>query len=261
MENAAPTNNPDTSNHLDWVEIKNFKSIKDLRLDCKRVNIFIGKPNVGKSNILEALGMLGAELYEGKFMEGAVRYKDIRHLFYQNDLNRGIYIQTNRCQSIFEKEYASTDNFNYHFDKIPFEIDQNGFIISSENKATFGRYGSIKGWVYKTGKSGDFIFTKKYDFKNISEFKNYYRDFLKPDGQNFFEILDRRVDLKNEFGKIFLEQGLDLVLGQEEQLFEIQRKDGFYVYKYGYYTIADTLRRFMFYIAAIESNTNSVSEL
>lgn len=44
---------PDTSNFLDWVEIKNFKSIKDLRLDCKRVNIFIGKPNVGKSNILE----------------------------------------------------------------------------------------------------------------------------------------------------------------------------------------------------------------
>ncbi len=66
---------PDTSNFLDWVEIKNFKSIKDLRLDCKRVNIFIGKPNVGKSNILEALGMLGAELFDEKFMNGSVRYK------------------------------------------------------------------------------------------------------------------------------------------------------------------------------------------
>ena len=58
-------NTSDTSNFLDWVEIKNFKSIKDLRLDCKRINVFIGKPNVGKSNILEALGLLGAEHYYG----------------------------------------------------------------------------------------------------------------------------------------------------------------------------------------------------
>lgn len=47
MENTTPN----TNNFLNWVEIKNFKSIKDLRLDCKRVNVFIGKPNVGKSNI------------------------------------------------------------------------------------------------------------------------------------------------------------------------------------------------------------------
>ena len=46
MEN----NTSNTNNFLNWVEIKNFKSIKDLRLDCKRVNVFIGKPNVGKLN-------------------------------------------------------------------------------------------------------------------------------------------------------------------------------------------------------------------
>ena len=34
------------------LEIKNFKSIKELRLDCRRINIFIGEPNTGKSNIL-----------------------------------------------------------------------------------------------------------------------------------------------------------------------------------------------------------------
>lgn len=35
--------------------IRNFKSIKDLDLDCRRVNLFIGEPNTGKSNILEVL--------------------------------------------------------------------------------------------------------------------------------------------------------------------------------------------------------------
>lgn len=32
---AMDNTNEDTSNFLNWVEIKNFKSIKDLRLDCK----------------------------------------------------------------------------------------------------------------------------------------------------------------------------------------------------------------------------------
>ena len=35
------------------LEISNFKSIKHLQLDYRRINIFIGEPNVGKSNILE----------------------------------------------------------------------------------------------------------------------------------------------------------------------------------------------------------------
>jgi AAA15 family ATPase/GTPase len=33
------------------LEIKNFKSVKHLKLDCKRINLFIGEPNTGKSNI------------------------------------------------------------------------------------------------------------------------------------------------------------------------------------------------------------------
>ncbi|MGF2413915.1 MAG: AAA family ATPase, partial [Ferruginibacter sp.] len=44
---------------IDNIEIKNFKSIRDAKInDCSRVNIFIGYPNVGKSNILEAIGLL-----------------------------------------------------------------------------------------------------------------------------------------------------------------------------------------------------------
>jgi Predicted ATPase len=42
---------------LQNISIKNFKSIKDLEFKAKRINLFIGKPNTGKSNILEALGI------------------------------------------------------------------------------------------------------------------------------------------------------------------------------------------------------------
>jgi AAA15 family ATPase/GTPase len=38
--------------------IENFKSIRSLELsNFKRINLFIGRPNVGKSNIIEALSL------------------------------------------------------------------------------------------------------------------------------------------------------------------------------------------------------------
>lgn len=42
------------------VQIKGFKSIVDQQLELGRVNCFIGANGVGKSNLLEALGVLGA---------------------------------------------------------------------------------------------------------------------------------------------------------------------------------------------------------
>lgn len=40
------------------IHIENFKSAKNVELtDCKRINLLIGKPNVGKSNLLEALSL------------------------------------------------------------------------------------------------------------------------------------------------------------------------------------------------------------
>ena len=50
---------------VDVLEIKNFKSIRELKLDCKRINIFIGEPNTGKSNILESLGLFSYGAYGG----------------------------------------------------------------------------------------------------------------------------------------------------------------------------------------------------
>ena len=61
------------------LHIKNFKSVHDLSLECDRINIFIGKPNAGKSNILEAISLLGLEYLKAanptKFAESTIRYK------------------------------------------------------------------------------------------------------------------------------------------------------------------------------------------
>jgi len=46
------------SNFLRHIHIENFKSVKRIEIDnFSRINLFIGRPNVGKSNIIEALSL------------------------------------------------------------------------------------------------------------------------------------------------------------------------------------------------------------
>jgi AAA15 family ATPase/GTPase len=73
-------------NAITTLRIQNFKSIKDVEMKPRRVNIIIGEPNVGKSNILEALSLLGGMFFDGpKFMEGQIRCESIRNLFYDSE--------------------------------------------------------------------------------------------------------------------------------------------------------------------------------
>jgi hypothetical protein len=43
---------------IETLSIERFKSIKSLSIPCRKVNVFIGAPDTGKTNILEALGFL-----------------------------------------------------------------------------------------------------------------------------------------------------------------------------------------------------------
>ena len=51
-------------NAIKFLRIQDLKSIKDVTLHPRRVNLIIGGPNVGKSNLLEAVSLLGAGLLE-----------------------------------------------------------------------------------------------------------------------------------------------------------------------------------------------------
>ena len=62
---------------LDRFEVKGFKSLVDVGIDLGAVNVFIGANGSGKSNVLEALGFLGAILSNAKDAE-AFRYRGIR---------------------------------------------------------------------------------------------------------------------------------------------------------------------------------------
>lgn len=50
---------------IDGLRIERFKSIRDLELSFGKVNLFIGGNGSGKSNLLEAIGVLSAALSRG----------------------------------------------------------------------------------------------------------------------------------------------------------------------------------------------------
>lgn len=54
------------------ISIKNFKSIENLELELGRLNVFIGANGSGKSNVLEAIAMIGASKANDLDLEGLV---------------------------------------------------------------------------------------------------------------------------------------------------------------------------------------------
>ena len=75
------------------LHIKNFKSIKELDLNCARVNVFIGEPNTGKSNILEAIGIYCLPNMTNFWqIQQLIRIERNYNIFYNEDTSEKIEI-------------------------------------------------------------------------------------------------------------------------------------------------------------------------
>jgi len=144
------------------IEIENFKSIKKLRLDLGRINVFIGENGAGKSNILEALAFAGAaqagkldneflvsrgiRVTSSKFMRSAFKLNDqsdiIIRLFGSNNIestlnisNDGLPYSQWHCNTHINPLNSATffpeflENFKKLLDSLP--LDKRRELLSS----------------------------------------------------------------------------------------------------------------------------------
>ena len=274
------------NNNLNQLEIKNFKSIKQLSIDCKRVNVFIGKPNVGKSNILEAISLLGTHysLSKEKYLSELIRYQEISNLFYDDDLLNTISVSTDKTKAIlrfhsnninmadlmvgneefFEKLGDSKLIYNYH--NIYRDYLLNLYNPKEHYLTPIYQSISVDGSKGRDHTIEHFnnisIFEspiRKYQFKNSSLGTNKFPNYLlPPDGNNLFTIIDHNKNLRQEISEIFKQYNLNFVGYKKENTFEIEKSIDGYVSKYHYSSIADTFQRLIFYFAAIDSNKDAV---
>ena len=65
---------------------------------CKRINLLIGKPNVGKSNILEAIGLFGlgySRFNKNKKLSQFIRFDNTPELFFDGNTSEPITVAIN----------------------------------------------------------------------------------------------------------------------------------------------------------------------
>ncbi|MEO7523954.1 MAG: AAA family ATPase, partial [Ferruginibacter sp.] len=108
---------------IDNIEIKNFKSIRDAKIsDCRRVNIFIGYPNVGKSNILEALSLFSINDVNADFSK-YVRIEKSTGLFFDGNVSEPAKINVN-SQNRIRIDYKSNEvHLSNEFDREKYGFD------------------------------------------------------------------------------------------------------------------------------------------
>lgn len=261
------------------VSIENFKSLQQVELNCKRVNVFIGKPNSGKSNILEALSLFAPQFPQmalPNFMHDVIRYDDLTNWFYDEDLSRRIKVLADEIGVLIQYE-PNADSLNYLFaprPSIPF-YDKMPVIAAREIGSDFdSRNPSFpkKGWQFilvstsPKGQSVNGTLTpsansplKTYLFKNEANYHEKFSEFLlPPHGTNLFGVVDHTRSLRLEIAEMFEQYGLKFVLSRRDGKFELQKEVDNIVYKYPYTSMADTFKRLIFYLAAIETNRNSI---
>lgn len=237
--------------HTKSIQIENYKSIKDLQLKTKRVNVFIGEPNSGKTNIIEALFFLSFNASSESIFNEIVRFDSFDELFTDSDLSCPIKIFSDNLKctiEFYKNESGAITNqflcryfkgmetetvFEYHYDF--------GGKISHDKGENF---------------SNNICY---YAFKRHKSFNQSFRLFLNPPfGDNIPSLLLSNNELRKLVLDIFLDKGFRLEIKPKENKLFIAKDVGGLLYSYPYFTISETLQRIVFMMLAIETNKNRI---
>lgn len=260
-------------NHIENIEIKNFKSIKHAEIkDCRRVNVFIGYPNVGKSNVLEALGLYGLynpiltedhELFniiEINKLDKICRIKNNYELFFNQNTKEKITVAL-KGKLIYTIQSSTSglavnirrlSKINFRDTKataLNFKIDKEFNILLDEINTSHLPISYPK------------IFIKKYDFNDTSSLNNNAgsSSLHFPEGDNLLTVIQTNPNLRKELVDLFQSYNLRFAIENSSQSIKLLKEmpeDTIVIIPY--YQIADTLRRLVFFKTAIISNSDSV---
>ena len=241
-------------NFIDHISISNFKSIRNLTLDgLDRVNLFIGRPNVGKSNILEAFGVFSLPYLKynsGKKLTAFIRADYLNELFFEGNTDNQITIKNNLGEFCLSYELKKDKNDFLSTIETKLKVKDVNATVLFEKDLT----------VSINGNDIDRNPFKYYNFNtNQKPKKSSLSNLLPPFGTNLMGIVENIPSLKRDIIQMFQEYNLNLVFDRASQELKVMKEQkGKEIFLIPYSSIADTLQRVIFYKTAILSNKNSV---
>ncbi|MFN8712817.1 MAG: AAA family ATPase [Bacteroidota bacterium] len=259
---AAKKKEADTP-FITTLTIENFKSIKSLKLNPKRVNVFIGEPNSGKTNILEALSLLSEDNLHKGYFNHILRIERAKQLFCEQNSKNTIRIQTNKNKYlIFEDKYNTSNSFplfNYLL-----ADNQTSSYLSKEIQNTldisYTHFGNtnVLGDSFKHN-SGFRTNVNYYIYNSTQELSDSTNEVLnQPHGSNIIHVLKSNSELAKLVALYLEEQNRKLGVYEEQQRLEIISEKNGLLYSYTYLSLSETLRRYFFLEAILKSNNQNV---
>lgn len=227
------------------VEIEGFKSIRRLRLEARRVNVFIGPPNTGKSNLLEALGVFSLPYTNGD-LRSLVRCTAADNLFYNHDTEHPVRVRAdaNEWQLRFNPSGFPPFSLTAHREGRSLFEYQYGYDARMQG-----------GVVSKPDPDFPICF---YRFASVERFPFNEPAFLRPPaGENMLYLLLTRKSLRERVVDIFREYELRPVLKPQEGRIEVQREVDGVIIAHPYEVVSETLRRLIFHLVAMETHAGA----
>ncbi|HEY5408267.1 MAG TPA: AAA family ATPase [Ginsengibacter sp.] len=244
------------------LHISNYKSINQLDLSCSRINVLIGEPNSGKSNILEALDlsylswMLGINAEDKKTntelidLKKFFRVNKVADMFHLGKLSTPISIVHPGFSYGSKIEYKDEKKNEQSF----FEFYTAGQFTNFDNdfspKEPFQFYASpIIPYRYKSN----------IQFHDVG---NYIHRLMPPYGNNLAKVIYHNSDMQQLIKDFAREHGFELNIDNANNNITLQlRINEGVVYSLPYEALADTYKRILFYSAAVRHTNGSVITL
>ncbi len=286
-------------NVINTLSIQNFKSIRNVLLHPRRVNLLIGEPNVGKSTVLEAISLLGSFPYEAKkkFMHSFIRYEKPAQLFHNNLVTNPVRIASDRDVCLMGRagkgkgyKYGVLSQDTYQQVRAQLGLPQfnevsrsnsgddvlldrlYAHLVSTDPETVadylyteFDRHGRVD----QPGPGGRYLASvpswqpqpvKPYRFKRNTRLDHRYPEsaLRPPYGNNLVQVLESHKALRHELVELFAQHGLRLSVRPDASRLEVMKEMDGISYVYPYASSGDTLQRYGFYMAAMESNRDTV---